>query len=998
MMNQIGKIIRTTLVFLGGCLALAFLLAIGASADVFEDEGCKIYYAASTKDLSMFEATVNTTATFQDVPYYSSTPTSYPVGSDRGVKFTVSGNGQDVQTMIHIPGGINTSDYNYIAITVRTSKDMNGDVFFLDADDQAHGGKSVDFSCKKSDTFQTIYLSVKGKEGWAGTIPGLRFDYCDNGTPGEDWCMLDSVAFCKTTDDEDFVRWQRKRIRYMHGNFLIDYVGLTDDPASEKTKEELVARNAHFMTRLFQGTQKNVNHNVVAIEGTDNSAYESNLVVLRMEHNCTHTEDVYDKNGNVIVDNGSKHPNSIYLCGLDGYSSAPDADKAAHDPSAYFNIPGTIEDEYNYLVLVYEVPPGTLDNLYFNQGVYFPGENEDTFKYYYKNPYYNPNSNDDRNKTQYHTLYWDEPHRHTNIHQDGVKVEIFLEDKEGHTVAGLSARYELRYDEVEYTNYVDLDSIASIDKKMSDMHFIRIDPFDVLYANPGTALHIKGILFCKDLDRINELLPPATLYYKVIAPDGTVVDTSGNKYATLTQYSEKIYRYDDAPSGVTVTPRAGYQIEGWYENLHGLEILEKKWLSADKTTLTPVKDKGVIWDDGEIFYVRLDYLLAVTSAAKPNEVYDGFSDGETTVSVLKDRAFTIQYAFTGAYSNVNFISDQNLPPGTKLILLDLTDGDEWTVFSHTLTVASKRIPLSDFIPMGGGTATPAEDASVFVLCVDLFDAEGVTPGAYTIQVEDADCLYATGDIGVTLVDFGTVTVTDQTASAPAGTLSVDVTVSGTHGTPAAIAVELYGEDGTIPMDIPAGAELSITPPLSATATLKRTDTHVAFFEMSGDGIYTVKMTMNEAHILASKTYRLKVTLCDTTMAPAYPMAEATGTDEKDITVAPYIRHAISISSETRQVTDSTTLTIRYTGTVSVGTKPTPVATVQYREDTKSEIQTRELSTLKWIRTEGTITESDGVKTMPYTISNLAADAPGLYVITFEYGDAQFRYAFIVIQS
>ncbi len=405
--------------------------------------------------------------------------------------------------------------------------------------------------------------------------------------------------------------------------------------------------------------------------------------------------------------------------------------------------------------------------------------------------------------------------------------------------------------------------------------FTTIQPADI-YAF-GTRDATSGITAQNTLQNFGDLVLVAiftenqcTIQYTII-PSGT---------GTLTVTTETVSAVTGVAEGSTANVNDGYKIIGWYLDEQCTQPVPYEWLTNNtdigyisQSLIKPVKGEDAIWDDLTVYYVKLDVALLFVDTICQGKLYDGFTDDSTTVSVLKDHAFTIQYAFKVPYSNVSFITDRALPVGTKLILLD---NKSWTVFLYEVTAdTTEEISIDQFHAMSGGSSKPAQDATSFVLCVDL--PSEATAGSYVFQLKENNSSYTTGGVTATLLNLGSVALSD-TQTTDTG-ISTNVAVHSAVGGQHSLVLQLMQEVGNtyVEVDFPAGAVVTV-----GGNAAKIHDSRAIANGVENGQTYAVSISN-----LPAGNYKLKGSLAEQTAAnhPMQEMQNAAGVTTDALTVA-----------------------------------------------------------------------------------------------------------------
>ncbi len=561
-------------------------------------DGYVIYYA-NAANAGMFKGN-----SYTSVSYNSSTDTIQLRGTaeqvDPNVGFEIG------------DANLNAETYPYVVLTYRANKSDTTELFELTSThNYAQAGQSETFTTIADGKFHSAIMNPGLDTAWKGTINGFRFDYYTR-TYVDDLYEIDSIAFCKTLDDANYVKWERESVLNNHGVF-----SATDEIS------------AKAMARLFHLTG------------------HSNVVV-------SHTEDAVVLTAQNLCD--ASHTTSGFDCNAFG-------DAAAFDPMIVFHIPGSIDDEYKYMVMTYKTPNDP-------KGVYY----DISSKY------------PDRLQTF-------EEFKNT------LNVQVFPQTSSGNTAQERYSRnFQIYEKDVYYSDYILLED----DLMPSSVSVIRIDPFAVHYATAGSQLHIASIIFCKSLeeadDKIDEELEDKYPYDYELVYDGNVTDNSvtnlpvqefamrtdqlemtftvsaqvpvranytfmgwsdtpngdvlqdgkvtlsgkENETATMTLYAiwkentaeikyellgpagcgtltitgEHVLLVTGQMTGATVTANSGFKITGWYTDKDCTQAVDDSWITntgngiyTNVSTLKPTKAEGSVWSD-VTYYAKVEYAVA----------------------------------------------------------------------------------------------------------------------------------------------------------------------------------------------------------------------------------------------------------------------------------------------------------------------------------------------------------------------------------------------------
>lgn len=208
---------------------------------------------------------------------------------DTGAFFTVKDN------------ALSADEYKYIVVTYKTIKDTTCQLFLLTA---GNPGASADFesnfTLEADGKYHSKIIDLSSYTKWTGLIHGFRFDYFKTSNDN-DIMYVDSIAFCKTMEDANYIKWERECVRNTPGIFI----------ACEE------------MIRLFDG------FHMCSVDYDS----EEEALVLTVEGDVCKT----------TAANGS-HITQSWTC-------AP-----GFDAMTYFTLPSSLSSSHKYLVITYMTP------------------------------------------------------------------------------------------------------------------------------------------------------------------------------------------------------------------------------------------------------------------------------------------------------------------------------------------------------------------------------------------------------------------------------------------------------------------------------------------------------------------------------------------------------------------------------------------------------------------------------------------------------------------
>jgi len=273
-----------------------------------EEKDIQIMSSGNTVGTAEIFYANTTTAGYFGSPNASSH--EYNASSD-SIKFTTSGG--DTYETFSVPTDSDVysstySDYRYILVTFKATTGSKMQLFL--ASDTSGGyaeQRSVAMSYSGSDAYQTLIFDthkVSDSSVLNGNIRSFRFDYRNESSAGT--LELDSIAFCKTLDDAEYIEWERKTVRNNPGQFI----------------------SASEMINMVSST-----HNC-SVEYVDLQEGDQTIGCLKITMNKT---DCACMNNHDLKWHVSGTPDSF-------------------DPQFVLTIPGSISAEYDYLVLNFMAP------------------------------------------------------------------------------------------------------------------------------------------------------------------------------------------------------------------------------------------------------------------------------------------------------------------------------------------------------------------------------------------------------------------------------------------------------------------------------------------------------------------------------------------------------------------------------------------------------------------------------------------------------------------
>ncbi len=463
-------------------------------------DGYKIYYA-NADNAELFKEN-----TYTSVSYNAGTDTIQLKGiaeqSDPHVEFKIA------------TANLQAGTYPYVVLTYRANKVDTTELFELTSThNYAEAGQSETFGTINDGKFHSAIMNPGQDTAWSGTINGFRFDYYTK-TNVNDLYEIDSIAFCKTLDDANYVKWERESVLNNHGVF--------------SAANEIAAK---AMARLFRLT----GHSNVVVSHTDDA------VVLTAQNLCDNS-----------------HSTSGFDCNAFG-------DAAAFDPMINFYIPGSIADEYKYMVMTYKTPSDP-ESVYYDISNKYPDRIQ-TFEQF----------------------------------KNTLNVQVFPQAASGNTAQEKYSRnFQIYEKDVYYSDYVLLDD----DLMPSTVSVIRIDPFAVHYATAGSQLHISSIIFCKSLDDADDKIDDEleekypydyALSYDGNAPTGVVTNLPVQQFTMRTDEAERTFT-----ASTQIPVRANYTFKGWSTSVKAADILtDGKITLIGEKNQTKTQILYAIWEENK---------------------------------------------------------------------------------------------------------------------------------------------------------------------------------------------------------------------------------------------------------------------------------------------------------------------------------------------------------------------------------------------------------------
>ncbi len=376
--------------------------------------------------------------------------------------------------------------------------------------------------------------------------------------------------------------------------------------------------------------------------------------------------------------------------------------------------------------------------------------------------------------------------------------------------------------------------------------------------------------------------------------------------------------------------------------------------------------------------------------------YEGYVNG--TVELDKNKVFTLYYGYyytpkrdTTPLTFVFVDKDGNaLPTGTVITLLSF-ESDGLKAYYYVLNGEETAVPSIKFISMGESAATNGFESDVIKpveailkLCIELpKDYEK----SFTIHLKQTDASndYIAPDLEVENKKFDPTTLTvTENSNIENGMLSADVVVENIEGKNHVLVVELIDTANGNAILLPGGAVVTVDgkPHVGIGGTK-------VFFSDIAAGTHTVMVDMKTHCLGTSKTYQLKLTLCESPLQAVYSMADAVADQTSgELTAKEYTAPGIAVNVTDRYVEKhkgetGVTITVTGTGDVPNGTKLT-CKVYQVVQDADGSRTAEETAVIPNTFESGVPIELD-----------LTDVNEGTYLFLFSYGTATYRYTIIV---
>ncbi len=404
--------------------------------------------------------------------------------------------------------------------------------------------------------------------------------------------------------------------------------------------------------------------------------------------------------------------------------------------------------------------------------------------------------------------------------------------------------------------------------------------------------------------------------------------------------------------------------------------------------------------ESELIYFTIDASVVYLAVGKDyNHGFDGL-EGDATVQLDEKKNFTVYYGTTyipDANKPLQFTFSTPLPEGTILTVLNFVNGRMQPYYYRVIGGSISSITSNDFIRMGTSATKGFEDTSTneqrqltLKLCVQLpttFDSN------FTIALHkqgESDFIASDVQVNMPTTDAVHGSIAIQSPTANSGKIEMSVSVTDAEGGENAIAVELYDSSNNA-VSYPTGSNVVLIQN-GVERTPVRIAGNVAFFEKISSGTYVLKFDMENGSIVGSKTFKVKVSLCENPYSAAYAMqSQVSNATSAAIAVQPFVPVAIKATAPDRVIDvsekDALTITVERIGTVSANTSLTYTVMKKSNGDYVADSLT--------LTQTGSPTTVNGKTTVTYT-ANVTKNTPsGSYCVDFTYGDATYRFTFIV---
>ena len=254
-----------------------------------------ILYGVSDSD--EFYASTNMVSMFTN--YYATT-IAYD-STEKAIKLTASASNDPGVFFNAKSSSLASSSYKYIVVTYKTSKNASSQLFLQTSDRPSPSADfKVTYSTQYDNKYHSQIIDLTSNTSWTGTIYGFRFDYFGTSN-ANDVIYIDSIVFCKSQEDANYIKWERENVKNNPGVFV--------------ACEEMVRlfSDFHMCSAKYDSTEE--------------------AIVLTVESNvCKQTS----LNGSHITGNWTCAP---------GFDTMVD-----------FSVPSGLTSEHKYLVITYMTP------------------------------------------------------------------------------------------------------------------------------------------------------------------------------------------------------------------------------------------------------------------------------------------------------------------------------------------------------------------------------------------------------------------------------------------------------------------------------------------------------------------------------------------------------------------------------------------------------------------------------------------------------------------
>ena len=174
-------------------------------------------YSLGVTDNDEYYASANIISMFSN---YNSTSIAYN-STEKSIKLTASATSSDPGVFFNCKSkSLSANSYKYVVITYKTTKSTTTRVFWQTAGTPNPDGNFLSsYKTQNDNKYHSKIIDLSANSSWTGTIHGFRFDYFDSANANE-YMYIDSIVFCKTQADADYIKWERESVRNTPGVFL----------------------------------------------------------------------------------------------------------------------------------------------------------------------------------------------------------------------------------------------------------------------------------------------------------------------------------------------------------------------------------------------------------------------------------------------------------------------------------------------------------------------------------------------------------------------------------------------------------------------------------------------------------------------------------------------------------------------------------------------------------------------------------------------------------